>query len=77
MSTLPRNMETDPAYHRPTRRVVKKRAARLSQAAARALTARPDFFVEENVATLLISGGARQPIINGHSTLGSISVKPF
>jgi hypothetical protein len=37
----------------------------LSLAAARLLTSRPAWFVDENVATLMIRGSSGQPIING------------
>jgi hypothetical protein len=63
MSTLPKNMTTDPAYHRP--HVIKKSSAGLSSSAARLLTARPEWFVEENVAALMIRGNSGQRIING------------
>ena len=63
-SMLPKNAETDFIYHRPLPRRVKP-AIVLSQEAARSLTARPDWFVDENVARLLISGSVGQPVING------------
>ena len=66
MSTLSKNMTTDPAYHRPPRRQSEKKPrVTLSQSVARALTVRPDWFVEENVARLLISGSVGQSVING------------
>ena len=62
-SMLPKNAEIDLTYHRLPRRV--KPAIVLSQEAARSLTARPDWFVDENVARLLISGSVGQSVTNG------------